>query len=82
MNKRAIVISLLSLLAFIVFLAINAFAGLEGVALSLHGKIALGLGVSFTLGLAGGLMYLVYYSAREGHDAAVHQGAVQTQEEV
>lgn len=42
-----------------------------GGVMSIHGWIALGLGVFGTLGLAWGLMALAFRSDREGWDAAV-----------
>ncbi len=36
--------------------------------ISLHGMIALGLGILFTILLAGGLMALVFVSHRRGYD--------------
>lgn len=36
--------------------------------MTIHGWIALGLGVSLTLGLAVGLMALTFHSSRTGHD--------------
>lgn len=36
--------------------------------MSVHGYIALGLGVALSLGLGVGLMALVFYSARQGFD--------------
>ena len=41
---------------------------LADVEMSLHGYIALALGVVATLGLGVGLMWLVYYSDRQGYD--------------
>ncbi|WP_281301461.1 MULTISPECIES: hypothetical protein [unclassified Iodidimonas] len=40
--------------------------------LSLHGMIAMGLGIVFTIGIGVGLMWLVFYSARSGHDQSAH----------
>jgi hypothetical protein len=37
-------------------------------AMSVHGWIALGLGTFFSLALGGGLMALVFHSARKGYD--------------
>ncbi|OYQ35238.1 hypothetical protein CHU95_08385 [Niveispirillum lacus] len=44
-------------------------------AISLHGFIALGLGVLGSLVVGGGLMALVFFSNRSGHDQAVHEEA-------
>ena len=37
-------------------------------AMSIHGWIALGLGTFLSLAVGGGLMALVFYSARKGYD--------------
>ena len=39
-----------------------------GVTLSLHGWIAYGLGGIASLALSGGLFWLLFHSARSGHD--------------
>lgn len=40
--------------------------------LSIHGIIALGLGISFSILVAVGLMALVFHSSRSGQDEQVH----------
>lgn len=65
------------------FLLIAALVGLLGIALvatllmwfdiddtelSIHGIIAMMLGIVLSLGIGGGLMFLVFYSSRHGHD--------------
>lgn len=40
-------------------------------AMSMHGWIALGLGTFFSLAVGGGLMALVFHSARHGYDDRV-----------
>ncbi len=44
--------------------------------ISLHGFIALGLGIVGSLVVGGGLMALVFFSSRSGHDQAVHEDGV------
>lgn len=44
-----------------------------GTPLRLHVALAMSLGIGFTLLLAGGLMSLLFFSARSGHDQAVHR---------
>ena len=39
-----------------------------GVHMTLHGWIAYGLGVVFSIALAGGLFFLLFKSARDGYD--------------
>jgi len=83
---RKIVLLLLSLGAIAVFAVVSALrvwgsidtVG-EGAAMSIHGWIALGLGVVFTLLIGGGLMALAFYSARTGHDD--HVGEVDLERE-
>lgn len=68
------------------FLLIAALVGMLGIALvvtllmwfdideteiSIHGIIAMLLGVVFSLGIGGGLMFLVFYSSRHGHDDGI-----------
>ncbi|NIA67615.1 hypothetical protein HBA54_03330 [Pelagibius litoralis] len=48
--------------------------GMGGVDISLHGMIALTLGCLLSLLLGGGLMFLVFYSSRKGHDDEHHRG--------
>ena len=47
---------------------------LGDVDISLHGMIALTLGCLVSLLLGGGLMFLVFYSSRQGHDDDHHRG--------
>jgi hypothetical protein len=44
-----------------------------GMTLSRHGYAALFLMIFFSFAVAGGLMFLVFYSARTGVDDAAHQ---------
>ena len=68
------------------FLLIAALVGMLGIALvvtllmwfdideteiSIPGIIAMLLGVVFSLGIGGGLMFLVFYSSRHGHDDGI-----------
>ncbi len=57
---------------FIGFMAILGLAWTvirtSGVAISVHGWIAIGLGTAFSLALSGVLFSLSFYSARSGHD--------------
>ena len=41
---------------------------LSDVSMGIHGWVAMGLGVLFTVGLGGGLMALTFYSSRHGYD--------------
>ncbi len=71
MKIAALVAALLAILALSVYGVAMAWKGV-GLELSLHGWIALILGVVLSIGLGVGLMSLVFYSARRGYDD--HQG--------
>lgn len=46
-----------------------------GMGMNRHGWTAIVLMLVFCFGIAGGLMFLILYNARRGHDDAVHFGA-------
>lgn len=71
MKIAALVVALLGILALSVYGVAQAWKGV-GLELSLHGWIALTLGVVLSIALGVGLMSLVFYSARRGYDD--HQG--------
>lgn len=77
MKRRLLVIFVISVLAAGAAVAVLRFwLGDDGVEISAHGYVAIGLGVGFTVLLGFGLMSLVYFSARRGYDAAaVHRPA-------
>ena len=56
------------LLIVAVFGAVHVWEIIGDVELSGHGLIALALGILASLGLGVGLMFLVFYSSRHGHD--------------
>jgi len=67
-------------ISFVVFLGFLGFAlwGLvrvyemtPGVRMSVHGWIAMDLGMTLTAIAGGGLMWLAFYSARKGYDERV-----------
>ena len=53
------------------FWANYVWDGMDGTEMSIHGWIALGLGVVFTLAIGGGLMALAFFSSRRGYDEQV-----------
>jgi hypothetical protein len=59
---------LLGLLAATVAVAVYLWQEVGDVAIGMHGWIALGLGSAATLLVGGGLMSLVFLSARRGYD--------------
>lgn len=56
-----------AILAASLYVAMRAFTTVDTV-ISWHGWLAMGLGVTLTAVLGAGLMFLVFYSARHGHD--------------
>ena len=68
MKTTMLLVTLLALLALAAGFAYYVWDDLAGAEMSIHGWIALGLGVVFSVGLGGGLMWLIFYSARKGHD--------------
>lgn len=67
----AILVSVLAIGA-VMYWGMSVLAATQGVELSVHGKIALTLGVLFTFGVGAGLMALLFYSNKGGHDEAVY----------
>jgi hypothetical protein len=68
MKTLVLVVVLGGTLAFTLVWAISGF---DGSKISAHGWVALGLGTFLSLALAGGLMALVFHSARRGYDERV-----------
>lgn len=62
------VTALLLLLAVALSWAVYAWTSVGDVSMSIHGWIAMGLGILFSLIVGIGLMGLVFYSARHGYD--------------
>lgn len=60
-----LVLALGALLAAATYLTVKDW---DASAVSLHGWIALGAGAALSLLVGGGLMALVFYSARKGYD--------------
>ncbi len=54
------------------YAAMSFYMASKGVTLGFHGKFAMALGIFFTTLLGGGLMALLFYSARSGHDDQAH----------
>lgn len=68
MGRVFLIAGALAFVAGAVIAAVIAWASAGPVEISVHGWIALGLGVSLTLALGAGLMGLVFYSSRRGFD--------------
>lgn len=72
MKPALLVIYLLLVLGGSVAFMIYIFGNLGWVEMSIHGWIALGLGVVVSLALGIGLMMLSYHSHRRGYDDDAH----------
>jgi len=68
MKNAALVAVMCLLLLLSCGVAWYVWSALDGVAMSIHGYIALGAGVIVSLLVGGGLMALVFFSARRGYD--------------
>ncbi len=63
-----LLLALLGLALVILYEGWGLAGGDEGTAMSTNGWIAMGLGIVATLALGVGLMALIFYSHRRGHD--------------
>ncbi len=72
MKKILIIAVSVLAVAAISFWGLTVLISIQGVELSIHGKIAMAIGVVFTFGIGIGLMSLVFYSNKHGHDATVY----------
>ncbi|HLS69068.1 MAG TPA: hypothetical protein VK035_06960 [Kiloniellales bacterium] len=81
--RTTLIIAALGAVIAALFGGIRIWSGLAGVEMPWQGWLALALGVIFTLALGIGLMALVFYSARHGHDEAHHmrQSGLEPEEE-
>jgi len=71
----AVTVAVLAVLLVVALLAgIYLWWSLGDVEISLNGLIAMTLGGLVSLALGGGLMFLVFYSNRRGHDDEHHRG--------
>ena len=68
MRTVLLVVSLFALLAVAMASGAYLWWSMAEVEIGIHGLIALVLGAVFSLALGGGLMGLVFYSSRKGHD--------------
>lgn len=70
--------TILSIIAAVTGLSLITHFGLayvmsqQGMEMSIHGHIAMALGVFFTYGVGAGLMALLFFSNKHGHDQQVH----------
>jgi hypothetical protein len=68
MRKFVLIVPLIALLAVAVWFAIYTWNAIEGPPLPTGGYVAMGLGIVFSIVVGCGLMALVFYSSRRGHD--------------
>ena len=67
-NVILLVLSLGAILVVALYMAYESWVGASGVEVTIHGYLALVLGVIATLAVGGGLMALSFYSSRKGYD--------------
>ena len=68
MRILLLVLVLGGMLAFALVALVQRFASVGSEQISMHGWIAMAAGGALSLLLAGGLMFLTFYSARRGFD--------------
>ena len=68
MRTALLIAALIGLLVLSGAAAWRGWSALEGTAMTAHGYIALAAGITVSLLVGGGLMALVFFSARRGHD--------------
>jgi len=68
LGQTILVIALLAILILTIVWAISAWNASAGAPMGKHGWIALALGTFFSLVIGGGLMALMFFSSRSGHD--------------
>lgn len=73
--KTFVIITLVTL----VLAAVGGFGlyhalDLDSIDMSIHGYLAMGLGIGFSILLGAGLMALVFYSNAQGHDEGASGG--------
>ncbi|MFC3053189.1 hypothetical protein [Kordiimonas pumila] len=58
--------------SIISYVLLAAYINYLGIEMSFHGYIAMGLGIFFAYAVGGGLMALLFFSNRSGHDEAAY----------
>ncbi len=81
MKKIFIIAASILAIGAISFWGLTVLVSIQDVELSIHGKIAMAIGILFTLGIGIGLMSLVFYSNKHGHDDSVYHSADQVDED-
>jgi len=77
MKKTITIGAAVLLVGAIAALLVPLWTMTSGMEIGRHGWTAIILMLVFCFGLGGGLMFLIFYSARRGHDDAVHFGGTE-----
>lgn len=72
MKKILIIAASFLIIGAVLYWGVSVLITLQGVTLGFHGKLAMGLGVVFTMAVGFGLMALLFYSNKHGHDELVY----------
>jgi uncharacterized sodium:solute symporter family permease YidK len=81
MKRLALIVGVVALLGVILAAIVPMWVATSGIGMSGSGYAAVFLTVLFCFAVGGGLMFLVFYSARKGHDEAVYLGTHRRAEE-
>ena len=73
-NLLTLLLSAIAIIA-VSYWGLTVLIATQGVELSFHGKIAMAIGIVFTMAVGFGLMALLFYSNRGGHDENVYNAA-------
>jgi hypothetical protein len=75
MNRILAIVGIVLLLAAIGAAIVPMWVATSGIGLSGHGAAAVLLTIVFSFAVGGGLMFLIFYSARKGYDEGAHLGS-------
>jgi hypothetical protein len=73
MKKVLSVIGFCLVVSVISFVGIREYMESEGIDFTIHGQIAMGIGIFFTMLIGFGLMALLFFSNKNGHDEVVYE---------
>ncbi len=73
MKKALSVIGFCLIISIISFIGIREYMESEGIDFTIHGQIAMGIGIFFTMLVGFGLMALLFFSNKHGHDEVVYE---------
>ncbi len=79
MKKFLLILGSVAALGAVAYWALYVMGHIEGVQLSGHGVAAMVIGLAFTILIGFGLMALIFFSNKHGHDEAVHNLYMSTQ---